>query len=166
MKKIVLLMVFIISLGVTGCQNEIDYSVYPDHFAQILKGYDEEYLEREDAYETEDIYRCYQLGNQEYYFITRTWGYEEDMLIGVKMNQGAVLTVDILFENESDKYGEYVTEDWFLERFIMALQGEMVLVKKQKTHDNEVVAITGATITSQGVMDGVNGCITIMEDRE
>lgn len=166
MRRCMMLMVLLMVVSLSGCHESLDYSGYPDHFAVILESYDGTYHDREPNFESEDIYRCYHLENGQFYFITKTWGYEEDMLIGVKMTQDAVQGVDILFENESDKYGEYVTEDWFLDRFVMPIQGKFFLVKKQKIYDDEVVAITGATITSQGVLDGVNACIAIMEDVE
>lgn len=161
-KRITLLIV--ICLVLSGCSQVEDYTIYPDHFGEILKTYDANGLEREKAYESETIYRCYETKDQAYYFITNTFGYEEDMLIGVKMTNDAVLAVEILFENESLKYGEYVTEEWFTSRFIMPLTGQMKLVKKEKLEDNEVIAITGATITSKGVLDAVNDCIHKMED--
>lgn len=154
----------VLSLILTGCTQEEDYSIYPDHFAEILKTYDLEEIDREKSLESEIIYRCYVTSDQTYYFITSTFGYEEDMLIGIEMTSKSVIAVDILFENESLKYGEYVTEEWFTSRFIMPLTGKMKLVKKEKLEDNEVIAITGATITSKGVLDAVNDCIDKMED--
>lgn len=166
MKKISLILVLSISLLGGGCSNAIDYSIYPEQFGSILMDYDTQYDKPLESYETEDIYRCYELDDGSFYFITKTWGYEEDMLLGVKLSEEKVLAVDILFENESDKYGEYVTEDWFLDRFVMELPEEIECVKKQKDTDNQVVAITGATVTSQAVVDGVNGCIMRMEDSQ
>lgn len=167
MKKNVVVMIVIGLFILTGCKKEVDYSIYPEHFGQVIREYDDRYQNRDESKENEDIYRCYMIDDEKNYFLTKTWGYEEDMLLGVEMTDHAVLDVDILYENESDKYGEYVTEDWFLERFLMDELVILELVKKQKAQDNEVVAITGATITSQAVLDGVNGCIkVIMEDGE
>jgi len=164
MKKVLLLVLFL-CFSLIACDMVADDSGIPEHFLMILDSYDEQYQNRESSYETDEIYRCYNLEDQQYYFITKTTGYDEDMLIGVLMKSEAILSVDILYENESDKYGEYVTEDWFLERFVMDLTDKLELVKMKKNNDNEVVAITGATMSSQGVLDAVNKCITIMEDK-
>jgi electron transport complex protein RnfG len=166
MKKVLLLTILLLCLSLSGCQKDVGDLNIPEQFFTMIDTYDGQYQNRESTYETEDVYRCYQLDDQQYYFITKTDGYKEDMLIGVLVKSESVLNVDIIYENESDKYGEYVTEDWFLERFVMDVSNEMVLVKMKKEHDNEVVAITGATMSSQGVLDAVNKCISIMEEKK
>lgn len=158
--------IVMIFMMVQGCDQKVDYDLYPAHFSEILRSLDDTYSQRASLYETKEIFRCYQLEEKSYYFVTVTKGYEEDMLIGVKMNEEAIEAVEILYENESEKYGEYVTESWFLDRFVMPFEGKFKLVKKSKKENNEVVAITGATITSQFVMDAVNRCIVIMEEEE
>lgn len=161
-----ILIIYVISM--VGCQKKeklIDYSIYPDVFKSEIEKADQMHQQanRLIELETDTIYRCYK-EDQNYYFITSTYGYEEDMLIGVSVSSTRIEKISILYENESEDYGEYVIESWFLDRFIMPTPTNIKLVKRKKSHENEVIAITGATITSQAVVDGVNKCIEKVED--
>ena len=152
-----------------------EYTHIPEHFSLILDEQDQVYETRIKELEDEDIYRCYKVSDSELCYIIRTYGYEEDMLVSVEIeadilegeNDGvSVQKVGVLFENESVKYGEYVTEDWFLDRFIMAIDEPIELVKHKKSQSNEVIAITGATITSQAIVVAVNKCIEKTEGKK
>jgi len=161
------------TLLVTGCKqdNKISYDDIPEKFITSIQDLDNKYLERLTAYEDEDedediyIYRCFLVDENSKLFVANTYGYEEDMLVSILMNNKKVIEVNILYENETEDYGEYVTESWFLDRLLLKIDKPLKLVKRKKTHENEVIAITGATITSRAVLDAINKCIEIAEGK-
>jgi len=120
---------------------------------------------RNEDLEGGDVLRSYVLNNGEKLFLVQAQGYEEDLLLSVHMDNESIIKVNVLYENESEDYGEYVTSDWFLERFEMKIPSEIKLVKRKKSNDNEVIAITGATNTSQAVVGAINKCINIREEQ-
>ena len=70
-----------------------------------------------------------------------------------------IADVVILAHNESKDYGEHVTKQWFLDRLKLKTDELLNIAILSKEKENDVVAITGATITSQAVVVGVNDCI-------
>lgn len=71
-----------------------------------------------------------------------------DLLVGIN-NQGKVTGVKILKINETPGLGQNATEIKFLEQFIGKTRDDKLKAKE------DIQAITGATITSQAVSDGV-----------
>ncbi len=91
----------------------------------------------------------------------QSYGYnmEVPIVIEVKINMktNQLSEVQVISHEETEDYGGYVTEEWFLNRFIgKAVKDSLQLVKIMPKEENEVVAITGATKTSQGFLNGVN----------
>ncbi len=78
--------------------------------------------------------------------------------IDVKTDQ--VIEVEVLEHHETPSYACDVTEKWFLKRFEgKKANQDLEIVKMMAEDQNEVVAITGATITSNAVAKGVNVCM-------
>ena len=80
-----------------------------------------------------------------------------ELLFGISISGENLSDITVLNHNETADYGGYLTEEWFLERFIdRDVRRQLELVKIINKKPEEVVAITGATITSRGVVDGAN----------
>jgi len=89
----------------------------------------------------------------------------------------AVLTIDIgkgktvdteISSNETPGFGDKIkTEDFFANQFIGAPAGEFTLSKTgdDKKIDSEIVAITGATVTSESVVKILNNFIGQVKTR-
>lgn len=85
------------------------------------------------------------------------------MLVGVDL-EGKVSGIDILAQAESPGFGANATKDSFKEQF----KGKTVplTVSKSAKGAQEIQAITGATITSTAVTEGVNAaCSYILEHK-
>jgi len=124
---------------------------------------------KERLYDLEGVpvYRVYEENPGTLTIIQSVEAYEEPMLIQVTLNATMVLEVEILYENETDDYGgDYVVESWFLDRLLVGSQEPLVTVRRKKDEENEVIAITGATITSDSVVRAVNKSIEIREAYE
>lgn len=95
-------------------------------------------------------------------FVVEEKGYEDIIraLVVIDTQDDVITEVEILEQNESKGYGEYVTEPWFLTRFQgIAIKYTIQVVKMKAENPNEIVAITGATITSKGLTNAVNECL-------
>jgi Na+-translocating ferredoxin:NAD+ oxidoreductase RnfG subunit len=82
------------------------------------------------------------------------------VLVMIDATTGITEKVQVLEHYETEDYGGYVTEDWFLGRFAGKDTGIRLRLKKKAAEGQEdIVAITGATYTSQAVVDAVNLCL-------
>lgn len=82
------------------------------------------------------------------------------MVIGVD-KEGKVCGVDITNQSETPGLGANCTKDEFKAQFIGKVKG--IGVVKNNKKDNEIDAITSATITSKAVTEGVNAAIEAVE---
>ncbi|MGL4361956.1 MAG: RnfABCDGE type electron transport complex subunit G [Cellulosilyticaceae bacterium] len=85
--------------------------------------------------------------------IANGYGDVIEMLVGVDLQQN-VTGVEILSHAETPGLGANLEKPEFIEQFVGKIYG--IDAKKGTSKDNEISAITGATITSQAVVDGVN----------
>ncbi len=80
-----------------------------------------------------------------------------DILVKISIPEQIISKISILNHHETDDYGGYLTEEWFLKRFIgKKAANKLQLVKIIDRKPEEVVTITGASTTSEGVVSGVN----------
>lgn len=122
---------------------------------------------RARKYENEYIEKAYQIFNLrgkvvELAQLVEIQGYKNPIKILVYMDveEQKIKEIKILEEHETKDYGGYVKEEWFADRFKdKSSKEELRLVKVIAKDSNEIVAITGATITSSSVVTGVNMAI-------
>lgn len=126
---------------------------------------DSDKVKRISKYENEAIYGVYHLmgsNNEEIVQLVKQKGFVDkiDMMVIIDCKEDKVIEIKILNHKESEDYGSLLTEEWFLERFkSKSAAVPLKLVKMSAKDENQVVAITGATITSKAVVDGVNLCM-------
>ncbi len=91
-----------------------------------------------------------------YAIFTNPKGYAPviNMLTGVDPN-GVVTGVSIINNEETPGLGANATEPVFRDQY-KGKSGEINVTKTAPAGENEIVAITSATITSRGVTEGVN----------
>ncbi len=91
-----------------------------------------------------------------YAIFTHPVGYsgEIELLTGVNTN-GAVTGISILSMSETPGLGANAEKPAFKEKFV-GKTGQVGVVKTEPAGDNEIVAMTSATITSKAVAAGVN----------
>jgi len=138
-------------------------SGYGEQFADITREYDNIYTERIKNFENENVLRCYQI-NENVGFIVLGQGYEDAILLFAELSSDSVENVEILYHNETEDHGGFAVEDWFLSRLYMPYDTRLITVRNIKENANEVIAITGATITSDAVVNAINECADIMEE--
>lgn len=133
-------------------------------FYKIIKEYDKSYAVRMKEYEDGEILRVYDAQNGSKGFLLVSEGYENTILIFAILDEDSIESVEIIYNNETADYGDLVTKEWFLDRFIIPYNKRIEIVKRKKESENQVVAITGATITSQAVGNAINKCADIMKE--
>jgi len=96
--------------------------------------------------------------------IVETAGYNDIIKLRVQLDiqKQKLSDLKILSHQESDTYGAYAAEDWFMARFAQKnTSTDLRLTKIAARSEEEIVAVTGATITSQAVVDGVNAAFNV-----
>ncbi|MDD2400739.1 MAG: RnfABCDGE type electron transport complex subunit G [Clostridia bacterium] len=80
-----------------------------------------------------------------------------EMLVGFDINSKKITAIKILSQSETPGLGANSKESFFSDRFKgLNAESSIEIVKKESVQDNEVLAITAATITSKAVASGVN----------
>jgi Na+-translocating ferredoxin:NAD+ oxidoreductase RnfG subunit len=95
-------------------------------------------------------------------FIAEPIGYKGPVTIAVVIDsqKKETMGIKILNHDESPDYGGVLTEKWFLDRFKeKSIATFLNLVKLDAKDPQDIIQITGATVTSQAVVNGVNAAI-------
>jgi|GEM_PF-1005804 len=159
---VLIVAILLLRVSVVAMQTQTDNL----RFAERVKAYEAEYKSHARRIENSPVLLCFESESGQDGFLVAMEGYHDWILLEVEIDQASVTKVILLEANETDGYGSYVEEDWFLSRLLVPYESGVKLVKYRKEAENEVVAITGATITSQSVVDAVNACIQIKEEKE
>lgn len=147
-----------IVLLLSSCTAEIDKEVQA-----VIK--ENQVIKKLTKYENDSIYGVYRLNdseNEELIQLVKVKGFVDDikMMITIDCKEEKIRNIEILEHKESQDYGDLLTEEWFLERFKeKSVNTPLNVVKMSNKKQNEIVAITGATITSDTVVKGVNLCM-------
>ncbi|WZL72380.1 FMN-binding protein [Clostridiaceae bacterium 35-E11] len=153
-KKYIAFAMIFITCFLLSCTNNVVKEVrdrFPQHEINRLSEYENEVIE--------GIYLVANKDQQEVVQIVNQKGFVEEIKLLISINDAtnSIKEIEILKHNESHDYGALLTEAWFLNRFKNKQVDKMLeIVKMTATKDDEIVAITGATKTSQAVVDGVN----------
>ena len=159
MRKIIFILLIVIFS--TGCRTSFEKSYISEHFqdSKIIK----EYKVNDDLNTAKSIIEkqfLIQLEDCELFCsFMRVKGFHEGiyLMIALDTSQDRVYKIDVIEHFETEDYGGYITEEWFLNRFKgKSTQNPLETVIIIDKKPNEVVAITGATITSHAVVQAVN----------
>lgn len=131
----------------------------------------EELMEGDEAYnlakyKTDNITYVYHVkrstGEEVIIQLAEGEGYKDTihLLVVISVTNNSLAKVMVLEHTETASYGGYVTESWFLDRFIGKKTNKQLVAAKIATKNPEEVSIiTGATVTSEAVINAVNSCI-------
>ncbi|HHY06451.1 MAG TPA: RnfABCDGE type electron transport complex subunit G [Clostridia bacterium] len=79
------------------------------------------------------------------------------LLVGADILDKKITAIKVLSQSETPGLGSQATESFFRSRFQGKSMGKQLeIVTKEPVEENQVLAITSATITSQAVTGGVN----------
>ena len=102
-----------------------------------------------------------------YAFIVKPVAYNGPVTLAlvIDSNSGENLGLRIVEHNETPHYVRDMENDWFTGRFAHKQASEYLkLARLQARADNEIVAITGATVTSEGIINGVNAAFGVYQE--
>lgn len=93
-------------------------------------------------------------------FVTsaKSYGGDVSVMTGVDMN-GKVTKIQILSINDTAGLGMKAQTDSFKDQFIGLIRGIKVAKNTADSENNEILALTGATITSNAVTEAVNAAL-------
>lgn len=92
------------------------------------------------------------------YFI-KSMGFKDYIyyLVEIDERNEVIKKIHLIDQNETEDYGGYIEEGWFLERFKnISIYAPTEIVKVSAKKENQICAITGATITSLTASEAAN----------
>ena len=111
---------------------------------------------------TTDIFKVLDAGDKlsGFGFIAEGAGFANKIKLIILMGPKAekFIGFNVLFSNETPGFGSKISEDFFNDQFIGAPAGKLELAKTgdSKVIDAQIVAITGATVSSDAVINIFN----------
>lgn len=108
------------------------------------------------------VKRAYEVDGQIQAYVVSCVGYSSpiDVLVAIDSESDELIGIDILDHEESLDYAEHIESDWFLERFRnIVIDKYLNLVVLDKENPEDIIQVTGATISSQAVVNAVNAAI-------
>lgn len=133
-------------------------AVYPQ--AGEIKDETEKYLTENTAAELLEVNISYQGETaQGVIYTVETVGFNGPIqaLVAFDIASQTVTGVKVIKQSETPGLGDNSKHDWFSQRFSeKAAAEDLQVTKLEPVKDNEVQAITAATITTTAVVDGVN----------
>ncbi|AOT69561.1 hypothetical protein Gferi_08205 [Geosporobacter ferrireducens] len=83
-----------------------------------------------------------------------------EVLAAIDDEKGELIGIEILGHTESPDYAEHIGKNWFLDRFKNIIAEKYLnLVVLDKENPEDIVQVTGATVSSQAVVNAVNAAI-------
>jgi electron transport complex protein RnfG len=89
-----------------------------------------------------------------------------EMIIAVDKNFEKIAGIDFASLNETPGFGDRAKQPYFRNQFAQAPAGELKLIKTGDPGkiDSEIVAITGATVTSTAVVNSANNYVKLVKE--
>lgn len=105
----------------------------------------------------------------DYAFISKPVAYNGPVVLAVVIakENAATKGMRIVEHVETEHYVRDMDKSWFTERFTgKKVSDYLQLVHLEAVKDNEIIIITGATVTTEGIVNGVNACMGVFREAE
>ena len=125
-----------------------------------------EALTKERSAKFSAVEKVYQSKNL-YAFIVKPIAYNGPITLALVIDSDSDESVglEIIEHVETPHYVRDMENTWFMDRFANKKADEyLTLARLQARADNEIVAITGATVTTEGVINGVNAAFGVYQE--
>ncbi|HHX24908.1 MAG: FMN-binding protein [Tepidanaerobacteraceae bacterium] len=103
----------------------------------------------------------------DYAFIAKPVAYNGPITIalGIDSNNGTTVGMRIVEHVETEHYVRDLHNNWFIDRFAgKSINNYLKPVRLEANRDNEIVTVTGATVTTEGIVNGVNACMGVYQE--
>ncbi len=112
------------------------------------------------------LLRAYEVDGIVKAFVVNCVGYvgSVDVLVAIDDVNHSIKGLEILNHEETPRYAEHIASDWFIQRFLnQPTKTYLNLVVLEKENPEDIVQVTGATVSSQAVVHGVNSAMGAYE---
>ena len=101
-----------------------------------------------------------------YKVLPKGYGGEITLLVGISID-GEITGIKVVTHSETPGLGAKATEESFQRQFAGAsTDSPLTVIKAGTPEDNQVQAITGSTITTQAITDGVNFAMEVFKEMD
>ncbi len=106
------------------------------------------------------VKRAYVVDGKLTAFVSSCIGYNGPVDVLVAFNGDKIIGIEIVEQIETPDYAAHILSDWFLQRFDdLGISTYLNLAPLDKEAPEDIVQVTGATISSQAVVTAVNAAI-------
>ena len=106
------------------------------------------------------VRRGYEVDGEIKAIVSSCVGYNGPVEILAAFDGQALSGIEVIEHTESPDYAEHIEKEWFLERFReLGADKYLNLVALDKESPEDIVQVTGATVSSQAVVNAVNAAI-------
>lgn len=104
---------------------------------------------------------------ERYVFVVSPVGYRApiNMMVAIDAEKNDVMGIKVMQHDETPGYAEWLTEAWFIDRFKgKSVDNYLKRAILEAEESNEIIQITGASVTTQAVLNGVNSAMGIYRE--
>lgn len=107
------------------------------------------------------LLRAYSVDGRVKAFVSTCVGYNGPVDVFTAFdNQGDIKKVRVINHEETMDYAEHIESEWFLDRFTSVESNKFLnLVVLEKENPEDIIQVTGATISSKAVINAVNASL-------
>ncbi len=127
-----------------------------------------EFLTGETRKKFKAVKKVFALPQGDYAFISKPVAYNGPVTLAVAIDgeSGNTVGMRIVEHEETEHYVRDMGSYWFIDRFKgKSSEKYLKTVKLNARNSDEIVLITGATITTDGIVNGVNACMGVYNDK-
>jgi Na+-translocating ferredoxin:NAD+ oxidoreductase RnfG subunit len=106
------------------------------------------------------VKRAYEVDGEVCAYVVSCVGYNGPIEVLAALDDDILIGIKVLSHEESPDYAEHIEYDYFLNRFKdLPINKYLNLVVLDKENPEDIIQVTGATISSQAVVNAVNAAI-------
>lgn len=125
---------------------QVDISEHKDEYSNVVEVYEGKSGDDTVGY----VFRV----------VSKGYGGDVELFVGINAKENKIESVSIISHKETPGLGAKAAEPDFLSQYTgKSADSSLVVVRGRATQDTQVEAITGATITSKAVTEGVNAAV-------
>lgn len=101
-----------------------------------------------------------------YSFKTESSGYGDNPIVAITgiNSDGSIAGIDVVTHSETPGFGKAIDEDFFKDTYKGKSTDSELITVSEPAAENEVMLITGSTISSKGVVTGVNAAREVFRE--
>lgn len=147
-----------------GALNEVFGIAYTiDDYTVITEGL----MNQDRQKKFKAVKKIFKTPTGDYGFISKPIAYNGpiSLALGIDGETGVTIGLRIVEHIETEHYVRDMSNLWFTDRFTgKTVENYLKTVKLDTRSEDEVILITGATVTTDGIVNGVNACLGVYQE--